>query len=153
MFTSKSYYTKPVNKITKFILFVVLILNTNLSFSQSEVKVDNTLKVDVKNLAKFHNEVYGNSEYVLTPEREKLYLQQLDKVIFIKQPFAENENYKLLSSVLKMDKYNSNLNYDVSNFNYQLFNPLKYNFNYYIKVNQFFRVDNTDYVIMINSAN
>ncbi len=147
------YFMKRVNKIAKFIFFGVLVFSANLSFSQTDLREDNTLKVDVKNLAKFHNEVYGNSEYVLTPEREKLYLQQLDKVIFIKQPFVENENYKLLSSVLKMDKYNPNLNYDVSNFNYQLFNPLKYNFNYYIKVNQFFRVDNTDYVIMINSAN
>ena len=142
---------KFINKIVNFLIFIIVFGAINLSFSQTENHIETALKINTSMLAKFYEEVYRNSEYTLNSEREGVIKLQIDRIIFIKIPFVENETYKLLSTVIKMDKYNPTLNYDTSIFDTNTFNPLKYNFNYYLKRNQFFRIDDTEYVIMINS--
>jgi len=57
------------------------------------------------------------------------------------------KDYELLSQVPLFDKYNSSLKRET--FNKSEFNPLRYNFDFYAKQTQVFRVDNTDYYIVI----
>ncbi|WP_347922520.1 hypothetical protein [Pontimicrobium sp. SW4] len=59
------------------------------------------------------------------------------------------KDYKLLSQVPLFDKYNTSLKRE--KFKKAKFNPLKYNFDFYAKQAQVFRVDNTDYYIIIKS--
>lgn len=56
----------------------------------------------------------------------------------------------LLSEVPLLDYYVSDLQRD-TNFNPQTFNPLKYLFNFYSFGSHMYRVDNTDYFILIKS--
>ena len=73
------------------------------------------------------------------------------RISFINQVFENNETYPLLSTVGRKNKYNPNLKYDLIDIN--SFNPLMYQFNYSKSINQFFRIDNTDVLIMIKSTN
>ena len=59
------------------------------------------------------------------------------------------KDYKLLSQVPLFNKYNSSLKREV--FSKSTFNPLKYNFDFYAKQNQIFRIDHTDYYIVIKT--
>lgn len=60
-----------------------------------------------------------------------------------------HKDYKLLSQVPLFNKYNSSLKRE--KFKKAEFNSLKYNFDFYAKQAQVFRVDNTDYYIIIKS--
>ena len=59
------------------------------------------------------------------------------------------KNYKLLSQVPLFNKYNSSLKREA--FHKTTFNPLRYTFDFYTNKTQVFRVDNTDYYIVIKS--
>ena len=59
------------------------------------------------------------------------------------------KDYRFLSQVPLFDKYNSSLEREI--FRKSEFNPLKYSFDFYAKQVQVFRVDNTDYYIVIKS--
>ena len=61
------------------------------------------------------------------------------------------KKYKLLSEVSLFDKYNVSLKRET--FNKTRFNPLKYTFDFYAKQTQMFKVDNTDYYIIIKPQN
>ena len=66
-----------------------------------------------------------------------------NRVKIIKENQKNISSYPLLSSI-KNDKKKSKLEFKSENFN-----PLEYNFNYNLKKNQFFRVDNSNYLIII----
>jgi len=59
------------------------------------------------------------------------------------------KDYKLLSQVPLFNKYNSSLKREA--FRKTTFNPLRYTFDFYTNETQVFRVDNTDYYIVIKS--
>lgn len=56
---------------------------------------------------------------------------------------------KLLSEVSLFNKYNAKLKR--KGFDKDDFNPLSYNFDFYSKTTQIYRVDNTNYYIIIKS--
>ena len=136
-------------------IFLLFFFFTGITFVDAASIVraqEEQIPVDLTKLTVFYTEVYLNSEYKLNPEIEKVTMEKLNRVVFIVKPYEERENYKLISSVPKKNKYNSSLNYDLTNFQLEEFNPLKYNFQFYENYNQFFRIDNTDYLLMIKSA-
>ncbi|WP_028871186.1 hypothetical protein [Psychroserpens burtonensis] len=63
---------------------------------------------------------------------------------------SDQKECALLSEVPLMNYYVSDLQRD-ANFNPQNFNPLKYLFNFYSRGTQMYRVDNTNYFIIIES--
>lgn len=135
----------------KIFFFPYLLFFTFFCFSQelNEKSTQLIPKINKELLPKFFEEVHKGSEYKYDSERERIYLEQLSRIEIIKIPFAENNNIPKLSSVLKMNKYNPNLNFEISNFNPEEFNFIKYGINYYSISDQFFRVDNQDYIIHI----
>lgn len=97
-------------------------------------------------------EVYGESlkENVLDkPERLKSIKNILRNRVEIYSILNYEKEYKLLSQVPLFDKYNTLI--ERKKFKKTEFNPLKYNFDFYAKGTQVFRVDNTDYYIVIKS--
>ena len=136
----------------KSIISILFFSCISLSFAQNkenELFEKQSIQINKDLLPKFFYEVHKDSEYEYDSEREKIYLEQLSRIEFIKIPYAENNNIPNLSSVSKMNKYNSNLNFDISNFNPKEFNFIKYGINYYSISDQFIRVDNQDYIIHI----
>ncbi len=134
-----------------FLFFVAIVICSN-SFSQEILKKtsqDLSPKINQDLLPKFFDEVHKGSEYKYDSERERIYIEQLSRIEFIKIPYAENNHIPKLSSISKMNKYNPNLNFDISNFNPNEFNFIKYGINYYSSSDQFIRVDNQDYIIHI----
>jgi hypothetical protein len=99
-------------------------------------------------------EVYGDKleAYVLSnPQKLKTLkniLRNRVEVKLISNP-RDQKDCTLLSQVSLFNYYNENLsrgNFDVNNFN-----PLKYNFNFYARGTSLYRVDNTNYFIVIKS--
>jgi hypothetical protein len=101
------------------------------------------------------NEVYGNTanDNILDkPQRLKDVKNILRNRIEIKNvpnP-SDQKPCTLLSEVPLMDYYVTGLQRD-TNFDPQDFNPLKYSFNYYSYGTHMYRVDNTNYFIVIKS--
>ena len=100
-------------------------------------------------------EVYGDKtqEDVLNhPKRVKDIKNILRNRVII-NPIKAGESLKkctLLSEVPLFDYYSPNIIRDAS-FNPESFNPLKYNFNFYSKESAMYRVDNSNYYIIILS--
>jgi len=106
-------------------------------------------KINNSFLKDFFYEVHKGSPYEYDRERERIYLEQLSRIEIIPIPYVENNNLKNLSSIDKMNKYNTSLSFDISNFDPVKFNFIKYSFNFYSTSDQFIRVDNKDYIIHI----
>jgi hypothetical protein len=97
-------------------------------------------------------EVYGDKTQEIAqndPERIKLLNDLLDnRIKIIESPIVGEDKYTKLSSVLLLNKYNTNLKRDLT-FDPANFNPLKYSMNFFTSEVQIYRVDNTDYLIVI----
>ena len=99
-------------------------------------------------------------EYVYGDKLKKYVLDKPSRVNDIKHIFRnsvliQNEdvkdisNYPLLSSVPVFDVFNNKM--IIPTFNKDSFNPLIYNFNFNSKRRLIYRVDNTNYLIVIKS--
>lgn len=130
-------------------LFLFLVV---LSFGQ-EVRKEKTqdlpIKINKDLIPEFFTEVHDGSGYEYNSERERIYLEQISRIEIIYIPYVENKNLVNLSSIELLNKYNSDLSYDFSDFNPKKFNFIKYSFNFYSTSDQFIRVDNQDYIIHI----
>lgn len=97
-------------------------------------------------------EVYGDKTQEIAqndPERIKLLNDLLDnRIKIIESPIVGEDKYTKLSSVPLLNKYNTNLERDLT-FDPANFNPLKYSMNFFTSEVQIYRVDNTDYLIVI----
>ena len=99
--------------------------------------------------------VYGNKlqEYILSkPERLKAVkniLRNRVEIIELSDP-KDQKNCELLSEVSLFNYYVKDLKRDLV-FNKTTFNPFKYNFNFYSRGSHLYRVDNTNYFILIKS--
>jgi hypothetical protein len=97
-------------------------------------------------------EVYGDKTQEIAqndPERIKLLNDLLDnRIKIIESPIVGEDKYTKLSSVPLLNKYNTNLKRDLI-FDPANFNPLKYSMNFFTSEVQIYRVDNTDYLIVI----
>ena len=98
-------------------------------------------------------EVYGSmTEQILqsNPDRIKLLNDLLEnRIKIIESPAVSEDKYIKLSTVTLLNKYNPSLSRDAV-FDTLNFNPLKYNFNFFSKTASVYRVDNTDFIIVIN---
>jgi hypothetical protein len=100
-------------------------------------------------------EVYGvtaNDNILDKPQRLKDIKNILRNRVEIKEipKASDQKDCTLLSEVSLMDYYVVDLQRD-TNFNPQNFNPLKYLFNYYSYGTHMYRVDDTNYFIIIKS--
>jgi len=93
-------------------------------------------------------------KYVLSnPQRLKNFKHLLRNRIEIKEMprlIQHSEKYSLLSEVGLFNSYNKALKAD-SSFNLNTFNVLKYNLEFYSNGTKIYRIDNTNYFIVIKS--
>ncbi len=124
----------------KYCYFFLLMLFLNISFLHSQ---DINPKIV---------EVYGEKlQEILKndPERIKIFNDLLEnRIKIVKSPIVGEDKYVKLSSIPLSNKYNPNLKRDVV-FDPNNFNPLKYNMDFFTSIVQAYRVDNTDYIIVI----
>lgn len=126
----------------------ILIFISGVLVAQKEVKIDYS-DSKVQALAK---EVYANEVQYLTKEHLAVYKDFLNR-IEIRDISGEksNNNYKLISTLTLVNKYNPELDYDKGpNFDIYTFNPLKY----FFLTNEnggsdFYRIYQTNYVVRL----
>jgi hypothetical protein len=83
------------------------------------------------------------------PERIKVYNDLLEnRIKIIESPAVGEDKYTKLSTVPLANKYNPAMQRDIV-FDSATFNPLKYSMNFFTSQTQIYRVDNTDYLIVI----
>lgn len=125
-----------------FTVLFVLFTNVNNSFGQ---------QIDPK-----ISEVYGNKTEEIfqnDPDRLKALTDLLNnRIKIVESPINDNEKYIKLSSIPLLNKYNSSLERDVV-FDANTFNPLKYALNFFSTKPEVYRIDNTDYIIVISQQN
>ena len=101
--------------------------------------------------SKIH-EVYGDKTEQIAqnePDRIKALNDLLEnRIKIVKSPIVGEDKYTKLSSVALLNKYNPNLKRD-EQFDPENFNALKYNMNFFTSQTQVYRVDNTEYLIVI----
>ncbi|WP_353779759.1 hypothetical protein [Winogradskyella sp. 3972H.M.0a.05] len=150
-----------INKV--FILLFIGMLMTNISFSQSQPKKVHSTHVNYgnnidapltqKELSQI-TEVYGSEaeKYVLNiPQRLKDIKHILrNRVHIVEYPGKDLSSFKKLSQVPLFNEYNKSLKRDLV-VDKNNFNPLKYQFQFFSKESYKIRVDNTQYLIIINS--
>lgn len=97
-------------------------------------------------------ELYGDKTREIAqndPERIKALTNLLDnRVQVVESPVNAKEVYPKLSEMGLLNKYNPDLKRDLV-FDPNNFNPLKYDLNFFSKKTEAYRVDNTDYIIVI----
>ena len=156
---------------SKINFIIIFYFSINLVFAQEN---NNLLSVDInkkyshnwvvdhpKNIQlPFTNLEIQKLEYVYGDKLKKYVLDKPSRVNDIKHIFRnrvliQNEdvkdisNYSLLSSVPFFDVFNNKM--IIPTFNKDSFNPLIYNFNFNSKRRLIYRVDNTNYLIVIKS--
>lgn len=123
-----------------FAFLFLFFLNINQSFSQ---------QINPK-----IQEVFGSKTQEIlnnNPEQIKLFTELLEnRLKIVELPLSSVEDkYIKLSTMPLLNKYNPSLTRDVV-FDINTFNPLKYNLNFFSNKVEVYRIDNTDYVIVIN---
>lgn len=147
-----------------YVLVLLLSLNTFYLEAQSkraqrltEVRYKDNVKapLNAKELAMLQ-EVYQDKlqDYILTnPQRLKDFKHLLRNRIEIKQMpelLAYKNKYQTLSEAGLLDAYNPNLTTDTQ-YNPNTFNPLKYNLKFFGRGASIYRIDHTNYFILIKS--
>ncbi len=101
-------------------------------------------------------EVYGNKtqELVVNDQERLAFLTDLveNRINVIESPLTLNDKYTKLSTAALVNKYNNSLTRDVS-YDPNTFNPLKYDLNFSSKKAEIYRIDNTNYLIVIQPQN
>lgn len=97
--------------------------------------------------------IYGDQlkKYVLDkPSRVKDIKHILrNRVVIQNEDVKDISNYPLLSTISVFDVFNNSIQFPL--FDKENFNPLIYNFNFNSKTRLIYRVDNTNYLIVIKS--
>lgn len=96
-------------------------------------------------------EVYGSYLPQLNKDQLSWIHNQLERSVVKKMPAAGKETYALLSSLRLVTKYNPGVTRDEPSIAPLSINPLKYEINFHSKQDQFFRIDGTDYVLLIKA--
>jgi len=113
------------------------------------VNINNTIAQQVNSKIQ---EVYGDKTQQIVqnePERIIALNDLLDnRIKIVVSPVVGEDKYTKLSSVELLNKYNPNLKRD-EGFDPNNFNALKYNMNFFNSQAVVYRVDNTDYIIVI----
>lgn len=131
-----------------FTLILFAILGSHLSYAQAKSEYDEAFKLKVEKEAK---EYFKNAPQFRTAEYMPMYLETLSRLEIKTKPIEKGEKYVLLSSLQLLNKYNPELKRDdAKSFNPETFNPLKYNFYYFPKKELIYRVDSTNYIIIVH---
>jgi len=113
------------------------------------VNINNTIAQQVNSKIQ---EVYGDiTQQIVQNEPERIIaLNDLldNRIKIVVSPVKGEDKYTKLSSVELLNKYNPNLKRD-EGFDPNNFNALKYNMNFFNSQAVVYRVDNTDYIIVI----
>lgn len=130
------------------VLLLVSFFSLN-SFSQEySFKSDNSSSVDKRIV-----EVFGAQleELVLKDSQRFKDLNSIlfDRTEILIEKFNSKEKYTKLSSVPLFNKYNPSLFRDKT-FRKDSFNILKYNLEFFSQYDKVYRVDNTDFIIVIH---
>jgi hypothetical protein len=137
-----------IKKSLLFTLALTSIFGNNLLLAQSKSEFDEAFKLKVEKNAK---EYFKNAPQFRTAEYMPLYLEEQSRIEIKTKPIEKGEHYVLLSSLQLLNKYNPELKRDdAQTFNPETFNPLKYNFYYFPKKDVIYRVDSTNYIIIIH---
>ncbi len=130
-------------------LFIAALL---FVFANCNAQEQNTL-LSTQDVQVKIREVYADkTEEIVFQDQDRLkfltdILEKRFKVAQI--PFdGSNDKYPKLSQVALLNKYNPALQRDAV-FNSETFNPLKYNFEFSSNATVVYRVDNTNYIIVI----
>ena len=119
------------------LLFIAFISSNTASAQQVNAKIQ---------------EVYGDKTQEIAqndPERIKVLNDLLDnRIKIVESPIVGTDKYTKLSTVPLQNKYNPAITRDLT-FDPNNFNPLKYSMNFFTSEVQIYRVDNTDYLIVI----
>lgn len=100
----------------------------------------------------YAQEVYNGQTVYMSPQHMLIYQEWLSRVEIKTVPQVASETYTLLSNVELKNKYNPALQRDnAQNFNAAGFNPFKYFFEFDTKTDKTYRVDQTNYVILIHA--
>ncbi len=100
----------------------------------------------------FISEVYKNCTQSTEDSEIKDYAERLSRIEIVPLSEYTSEDYTLLSKVDFKNKCNADLQYDnATNFNPSAFNPFKYGLSFFPKSDKAYRVDNTQYIILIHS--
>ncbi len=100
-------------------------------------------------------EVYANhyeSEYLNNIHRKKSVNKLIERIQFVQTPREKGEKFVLLSKAKLFDKFNKSLKRD-STFDINTFNIFKYNLKFFSSRTIVYRIDKTDWLIVINSQN
>lgn len=98
----------------------------------------------------FTNEVFINCPVFTDSVYVASNAEIISRIEVAIEPYQSTESYKLLSTVLFKNKCNPALTRDELNFNPTNFNPLKYFLNWYPNTVTKYRVDNSNYVIVVH---
>lgn len=142
---------KSIPFIISCVLFTFTSLNAQTNEQKKKLEGTMSHKINPELINQFFYEVHKGSEYKMDNNRKKIYLEQLSRFTFIYSPYVENDNHPLLSSISRMDKYNKDIDYSLTDFKPEEFNFIKYGFNFYLPYSQMIRVDGLDYLIKINA--
>lgn len=95
-------------------------------------------------------EVYRDNKQLLSEARVNALMYLLDERVEIKEEaFVADEKHQLLSTVPLFNKYNADLTRDTT-VNMSTFNVLKYNMDFFGVRSVSYRMDNTNFVIIIH---
>ncbi|WP_118974455.1 hypothetical protein [Taibaiella koreensis] len=128
----------------KKVLFVLLSALSYGSYAQT------TAAPDLVKAKAYADEVFANCTIFAGPSYIPDYAEIISRISVITEPQAAQESYSRLSTVMLKNKCNPQMTRDESNFSPSHFNPLKYFLNYYPKVDTKYRVDNSNYVILVH---
>lgn len=133
----------------KMLRIVFLCTLTTQVFSQIEANENLNLLHPLT--GQFANEVYLNCPEYLGNAFLEQYSQQISRVQIFENTTSETPEFSYLSEIPLNNKCNNLIERDELNFDPQNFNPLKYQFNFALEIDQNFIVNNTKYIIHISS--
>lgn len=132
----------------KFIASLFLIGCAVTGFSQSGTLNNAASKSEVQGFAQ---EIYKNYPSYITPTLLSVFEEHYSRLELKQVPFSSNENYLLLSKTMLINKYNPDLKRENGqNFTPASFNPLKYALDFDAKEDKYYRIDGSDYIILIH---
>lgn len=127
----------------KKIIVVLSILLFNISFSQDNLKSNQDLE------QRFIEEVFGANITKDSQHYKNLLMLLRERVLFSNVVLDQDEKFPKLSQQPLFNKYNEEITRD-TNFYHSSFNVLKYDLNFFSPHTKVYRIDNTDWLIIIH---
>lgn len=142
----------------KLLVLLPLLFISFTAFSQNKIDINypqnveapltNKEKAMIKEVyqSEADNKVFNNDSFL----RDIKHLLRNRITIYEENNQKAQKKCKLLSEIPLFDDYNKNLKRDVK-FNISNFNPLKYKLDFFANGTYLYRIDNTNYFILVTS--